>query len=47
MRIKVDEDLPRAAVRLLRDRGHEAWSVVERGMGGSKDPVLWQAVQAE
>ena len=47
MRIKVDEDLPRAAVRMLRDKGYEALSVVEQGMGGYKDPVLWQAVQAD
>jgi predicted nuclease of predicted toxin-antitoxin system len=47
MHIKVDEDLPRAAVQMLRDRGYEAVSVVEQGMGGWKDPALWQAVQAE
>ena len=47
MHIKVDEDLPRAAVRVLRDQGYPAQSVVEQGMGGYKDPALWQAVQAE
>lgn len=47
MRTKVDEDLPRAAVQMLRDRGYEAASAVEQGMGGWKDPALWQAVQAE
>ena len=47
MHIKVDEDLPRAVVRMLRDNGYQALSVVEQGMGGYKDPVLWQAVQAE
>ena len=47
MRIKVDEDLPRAAVRVLCDRGYEALSVIEQGMGGYKDPALWQAVQQE
>lgn len=47
MHIKVDEDLPRVAVQMLRDRGYEAVSVVEQGMGGWKDPALWQAVQAE
>jgi len=47
MRIKVDEDLPRATVQMLRDRGHEAVSVIEQGMGGWKDPVLWQAIQSE
>lgn len=47
MRIKVDEDLPRAAVRMLRDHGHEAVSVLDQGMGGTKDDSLWQAVQTE
>ncbi len=47
MRVKVDEDLPRATVQMLRDRGHEAVSVTEQGMGGWKDPALWQAVQSE
>ena len=47
MRIKVDEDLPRAAVQMLRRHGHEAVSVVEQGMGGTKDDALWQMVQAE
>ncbi len=47
MRVKVDEDLPGAAVQMLRDRGYEAAGVVEQGMGGWKDPALWQAIQAE
>lgn len=47
MRVKVDEDLPRAAAEMLRDRGYEAESVIEQGMGGVKDHPLWLAVQAE
>ena len=47
MRIKVDEDLPRAATQMLGDKGYDAVGVVEQGMGGWKDPALWQAVQAE
>jgi hypothetical protein len=42
MRVKVDEDLPRAAVQMLRDRGYEAVSVMEQRMGGWKDSPLWQ-----
>ncbi len=38
---------PKAAVQALRQQGYEAASVVEQGMGGMKDPALWQAVQAE
>jgi len=47
MRVKVDEDLPGVATQMLRDRGYKAVSVVDQGMGGWKDPALWQAVQAE
>lgn len=47
MKIKVDEDLPRVAVWMLRARGHGATGVVEQGMGGWKDSPLWQAVQGE
>jgi predicted nuclease of predicted toxin-antitoxin system len=47
VRVKIDEDLPNAAVQVLRDGGYEATSVVEQGMGGLKDPLLWEAVQAE
>ena len=47
MRIKVDEDLPQAIAEELCDRDYEAVTVVEQGLGGYKDPRLWQAVQAE
>ena len=47
MRVKVDEDLPNITVHVLRNRGYAALTVVEQGMGGWKDPALWQAVQAE
>jgi predicted nuclease of predicted toxin-antitoxin system len=47
MRVKVDEDLPRVTIQMLRGRGYEAVSVTEQGMGGWKDPPLWQAVQSE
>ncbi|MGC9333569.1 MAG: DUF5615 family PIN-like protein [Anaerolineae bacterium] len=40
MRIKVDEDLPNAAIQMLRRQGHEVIGVVEQGMGGTKDPDL-------
>lgn len=46
MHIKVDEDLPVAVANLLRSKGYAASTVVEQGMGGWKDPQLWQAVQA-
>ena len=47
MLVKVDEDLPSAALKILRDRGYEAAGVIDQGMGGWKDPDVWRAVQAE
>jgi predicted nuclease of predicted toxin-antitoxin system len=47
MIVKVDEDLPKDAARLLRARGHDAVTVLEQGMGGWKDAELWRAVQHE
>jgi predicted nuclease of predicted toxin-antitoxin system len=45
--IKVDEDLPRAAVQLLQEHGYDAVSVIDQQMGGWKDPTLWKAIQEE
>lgn len=47
MRIKVDEDLPRVATMLLSAHGHDALSVYDQQLSGSKDPDLWKVVQAE
>lgn len=47
MHIKVDEDIPPIAATWLREKGYEASTVVEQGMGGWKDDTLWQAVQAD
>jgi predicted nuclease of predicted toxin-antitoxin system len=48
VRIKVDEDLPRAITALLIAAGHaDTRSVSDQRMGGWKDAALWQAVQDE
>jgi len=47
MRVKVDEDLPRAALTIVVNYGHDAVSVLTQGMGGWKDPALGRAIQAE
>jgi len=47
MRIKVDEDLPRAVALLLRVSGHDARTVLEQEMGGWKDRRIWHAVHME
>jgi predicted nuclease of predicted toxin-antitoxin system len=47
MQIKVDEDLPRLVVILLREKGYQSDSVLEQGMSGWKDAALWQSIQVE
>lgn len=47
LKVVVDEDLPRQAVAILRERGYDAESVVELNWGGWKDPQLWIAIQKE
>lgn len=45
MHFKLDEDLPGAVARLLREHGYECSTVIEQGIGGTKDPDLWKRVQ--
>ncbi len=45
MHFKIDEDLPPAVARMLRERGYTSSTVLDQGMGGWKDPELWRAVQ--
>ncbi len=47
MHIKVDEDLPPIAARWLQEKGYTASTVIDQGMGGWKDPKLWQVVQSD
>jgi predicted nuclease of predicted toxin-antitoxin system len=47
LKVKVDEDLPRQAVQLLREHDYDAASVIEQEMGGWKDQQLWAAIQKE
>ena len=47
IKIKLDEDLPRLAVHVLRERGYDAENVIDQGMGGWKDPKIWEAIQGE
>ena len=47
LKIKSDEDLPGSVAVRLRGAGYLAETVVEEGMGGTNDPALWRAVQAE
>jgi rhodanese-related sulfurtransferase len=47
MRNKVDEDIPPVAAIWLQERGYDASTVVDQGMGGWKDDYLWKAAQGE
>ena len=47
MHIKVDEDIPPVAAAWLKERGFDASTVVDQGMGGWKDDALWQVVQRD
>jgi predicted nuclease of predicted toxin-antitoxin system len=44
MHVKIDEDLPKSVVDLLRAEGYQATSVREQGLQGMKDSALWQVV---
>ena len=45
--IKVDEDLPLQVAKLLRTAGHQVETVAEQRLGGVKDTLPWETVQAE
>ena len=45
MNIKLDENLPGALVDDLRALGHDVDTVVDEGLVGRPDAVVWQAAQ--
>jgi len=47
MRIKLDENLPSRLASRLAGMGHDAQTVVEEGIAGQADPVIWEAAQRE
>jgi len=47
MRFKVDENLPIEVAQLLREAGHDVYSVHEQGLVGAKDQVLAEVCQSE
>jgi predicted nuclease of predicted toxin-antitoxin system len=46
-RFKLDENLPRDVVALLRNGGHDAHTVLDEQLGGNPDPRVFDASQAE
>jgi predicted nuclease of predicted toxin-antitoxin system len=47
MKIKLDENLPSLLASRLAAMGHDAQTVVEEGIAGEADPVVWEAAQRE
>jgi len=47
MKIKIDEDLPKAVAVLVRERIPDTSSVLDEGISGTLDPELWEIVQRE
>jgi predicted nuclease of predicted toxin-antitoxin system len=47
MKIKLDENLPRAVASRLVAMGHDAQTVVEEGIAGKADLQVWEAAQRE
>lgn len=47
MKIKLDENLPTALAVLLRAGGHDAMTVADEALGGSKDPKIMQVATSE
>lgn len=45
MRIKLDENLPDRLTPVLRELGHDTDTVVQEGLRGQDDDVLWPRVQ--
>jgi predicted nuclease of predicted toxin-antitoxin system len=47
MKIKLDENLPTALAELLWAAGHDAMTVADEALGGSKDPEVLQVAASE
>ena len=47
MLLKLDENLGRSHVELLRNAGHEADRVHDEGLSGATDSAVWERVCAE
>jgi predicted nuclease of predicted toxin-antitoxin system len=47
MKIKLDENLPSPLAPKLGAMSHDVHTVVEEGIAGKPDPVVWQAAQSE
>lgn len=47
MKIKLDENLPASLVVILSALGHEADTVVDEGINGKPDEIVWDRAQSD
>ena len=47
MKIKLDENLPSVVASRLAAMGDDTRTVIEEGIAGESDPVVWEAAQRE
>ncbi len=47
MKFKVDENLPIEVAQLLREAGHDVFTVLDQGLGGSQDQTLIEHCRGE
>lgn len=47
MKVKLDENIPKALGDLLRHAGHEALTVADEGLSGCNDPSVIAAASSE
>lgn len=45
MKIKVDENIPLELAQLLTRLGHDADTIVDEGLAGTDDSMVWKAAQ--
>lgn len=45
MRLKLDENIPHRLAGLLAQMGHDVDTVIEEGLNGQTDEVIWKAVK--
>ncbi len=47
MKIKLDENMPSLVASRLAAMGHDTRTLMEEGIAGEADPVVWEAAQRE